>query len=381
MTGAPVQVPGTRAPRTVRIVNPHTTVGFATGAVWIHCGDTNQIYSTHDFGVLNLLAHFAAPADTADVATSYGQVVAVERHLRELTRIGVLLPVDEQSPGSIEDESSPGDLVASYLAPIAMRLDALASSLSAIGPEIDDDIRHKTGIGLKPRLMSSLSAFVSLQRELDARLPVWTRTRLARLSLPATGLSLHLGAGSAILEDWVNIDVWPSQLSLDLRRGLPFADGSAERVYLSHVLEHLYYPHDVVNLLREIYRVLAINGRLRIVVPDIGAAIEAYVNNDRRFFEGRRETSWPEWDIETRLESFLGYAGVGPAPGMFGDAHKFGYDFETASHVLRTAGFRNIKRCAYQASQDPIMRVDHVSSYAGANVDGRHYSLFVEAVR
>jgi SAM-dependent methyltransferase len=229
--------------------------------------------------------------------------------------------------------------------------------------------------------MASLAAFTGIQSALAGRIPGWVKGQLERLDLPAQGLSVHLGAGSAQLDGWVNIDVWPSQLSLDFRWGLPFGDTSAERVYLSHTLEHLPYPTGVMELLREIHRVLRPGGKIRIVVPDIEAAIKAYVANDRRFFEGRRESAWPEWDIRTRMESFLGYAGVGPHPGMFGLAHKFGYDFETVSRVLEDAGFTSIVRSSYQESGDAMFRVDHVSSYAGANVDGKYYSLFVEATR
>jgi predicted SAM-dependent methyltransferase len=217
-----------------------------------------------------------------------------------------------------------------------------------------------------------------MQQAVEARTPAWIRSQLERLALPQRGLSIHLGSGSARLDGWVNVDVWPAELALDFRRGLPFGAGSADRVYLSHVLEHLPYPDGVVQLLREIHRVLAPGGRIRIVVPDIEQCIEAYVKNDRRFFEGRRE-AWPGWNIRTRMESFLGYAGVGANPSQFGLSHKFGYDFETVSRVLEDAGFGAIARSTYQGSEDPALQVDHASAYAGANVDGRYYSLFVEA--
>jgi predicted SAM-dependent methyltransferase len=303
-------------------------------------------------------------------------------------RIGALLPCERSESQETEGDAgsqdligpSPGDLVKSHLAPLALGLDSLSTTLAAIGPEIDEALQRETGLGLKSRLMACAAAFLGIRRELEKRIPEWIETQLRKLSLPEKGLSLHLGAGSTELEGWLSVDVWPAQLSLDLRWGLPFADQRVERVYLSHTLEHLWYPGEAARLLKEIRRVLTSRGRIRIVVPDIEAAIQAYVQNDREFFEGRRATAWPEWDIRTRMESLLGYAGVGPHPGRFAEAHKYGYDFETVARLLDDAGFREIQRCTFQGSVDPMMRIDHTSSYAGARIDGRYYSLFVEAI-
>lgn len=359
------------------VVNPHAIVGFADGRAWIHCADTGRVLPVDDTTVLALLAAFARPKDPDAVAAEAADPTAARRHIAALTQLGAIVPTGAEA----RPEPSPGSLVEPYLSPLAISLDGLAATLSAVGPEVAEAIRRDTGVGLEARLMASLAAFVGIQNAVATRVPGWIRSQLERLRLPERGLSIHLGAGSAQLDGWVNIDVWPSQLALDFRWGLPFADGSAERVYLSHTLEHLPYPTAVMELLRDIHRLLAPGGKIRIVVPDIEAAIEAYVANDRRFFEGRRESAWPEWDIRTRMESFLGYAGVGPHPGMFGLAHKFGYDFETVSRVLQDAGFSSVVRSSYQTSEDPMFRVDHVSSYAGAQVDGKYYSLFVEATR
>ena len=72
---------------------------------------------------------------------------------------------------------------------------------------------------------------------------------------------------------------------------------------------------------------------------------------------------------------------MGPFPGMFGEAHKWGYDFETLAHILSEAGFSDVERSTYEGSSDPAFRVDHSSAWAGATVDGRDYSLFVDARR
>jgi predicted SAM-dependent methyltransferase len=364
----------------LRVVNPLATAGFMGGAVWVHCGDSGLVYSTHDGDALRLLAAFATPSTVARALDALGgsaDAPLMRRHLLEFIRIGALLKADAPAPV----ESEPADLVETHLSPIARDLDALASTLSAMSPEVIAGIGRETGVGLEARLMACKAAVAGLKRELDRRAPAWVQHQVAALDPPERGLSLHLGAGVDAIEGWINIDAWPSQLALDLRWGLPFADGAAERVFLSHTLEHLYYPHEVGALLGEIFRVLAPGGRVRIIVPDIEAAIGAYVENDRRFFAGRGESSWPGWSIETRLESFLGYAGVGPHPGMFAAAHKYGYDFETLAHALETAEFRDVLRSTFQGSADARLRIDDASAYAVAQVDGRYYSLFVEATK
>jgi predicted SAM-dependent methyltransferase len=170
-------------------------------------------------------------------------------------------------------------------------------------------------------------------------------------------------------------------LATNVLWGLPFVDGSVSRVFLSHLLEHLFYPNDVQPFLAELQRVLAPGGRIRVVVPDIEQCLRAYAGNDDEFFRERRE-HWPGGDAaSTRLEHFLAYAGAGPDPAHIFQAHKFGYDFETLARALARAGFVEIERSGYMQSRDVELRVDENSEVAGAVHGGRHYSLFVEAIK
>ena len=47
--------------------------------------------------------------------------------------------------------------------------------------------------------------------------------------------------------------------------------------------------------------------------------------------------------------------------------------------MLGEAGFERVIESAYMASEDPVLRVDHVSAVAKAHYGDRYYSLFVEA--
>jgi predicted SAM-dependent methyltransferase len=249
--------------------------------------------------------------------------------------------------------------------------EAIAGDVAARGPQA------KSPAALKRWRRDAESQASALRRQRRA----FTDAQLAALGLSrrSRGLRLHLGAADSPLPGWVNIDHWPAQLAMDLRWGLPFAKGAARAVYLCHVLEHCYYPDEALAVMADIHRVLAREGVARIVVPDIEQCLRAYVRRDQRFFAARR-AQWPWWPpTDTRLENFLGYAGVGASPDAFVSSHKFGYDYETLRLLLRRAGFRRIERSAFMRSRDPALRIDDASQVAGAKHGRRYYSLFVEA--
>jgi len=92
---------------------------------------------------------------------------------------------------------------------------------------------------------------------------------------------LHLGCGSVHLKGWVNIDLsgtgGPLDIVWDLRRPLPFPDGSVDAVFHEHLLENL--PIAVaLPFLQECRRVLMPGGILRVGVPDAGRCIKRVVD-------------------------------------------------------------------------------------------------------
>lgn len=192
------------------------------------------------------------------------------------------------------------------------------------------------------------------------------------------GLKLHLGCGPHLLPGWVNIDAKGGDIRMDLRWPLPFPNASARYVFASHVLEHFYRKMEVPPLVKEIRRILAPGGVLRVVVPDVELFLRAYVAGDEQFFADRARI-WPYvLSYKTRLDQFLTYVGASQVLEDF-DGHMYGYDFETLASVLNEAGFTDIKRSQFMASSHPELRIDEASYNAAANSNGRYYSLFVEA--
>ncbi len=81
-------------------------------------------------------------------------------------------------------------------------------------------------------------------------------------------LKLNLGCGEKLLPGYVNCDVLP-HIPADRHFDLdsfpyPFESGTVDEIYMDNVLEHL---RDVVEVMRELHRLLRCGGRLRLVVP------------------------------------------------------------------------------------------------------------------
>lgn len=365
------------------VLAPDALIRIRDGQFLVHgtAGGTG-LFRTASPGLLAWIGSFSRPQSRSQALARVAppeQAQAGEL-IGRLRGAGILLVADDID-GSADDEAEHARS-SRLLAALANEIYELAGDLRGFGPWAHARVRAETGLPVTPRIESLLNGATQLRRDLAMLREGFVRDQLARLGVdPATArdLKLHLGSGGHDLPGWLNVDVHPAPLSLNLDWGLPLADGSVRYVFLSHLFEHLFYPQQAVRLLAELQRVLAPGGVLRIIVPDVEQAIAAYVGNDRTFFESRRETwkGWPEGG--SRLEDFLAYAGAGPEPGLLFESHKFGYDFETLSLALQRAGFADVRRCGYQRSPHPELRHDDASEVAGATYGDRHYSLFVEA--
>ncbi|MDR0466166.1 MAG: glycosyltransferase [Deltaproteobacteria bacterium] len=244
---------------------------------------------------------------------------------------------------------------------------------------------------------------------------------------------LNLGCGNAFHSDWVNLDVSssnPAVLAYDLHLGIPFADDSFDVVYHSHVLEHLERPY-AEHLLRECFRALKPGGTLRVAVPNLEAAVRAYLAALDEARSGDANTQKRhEWmiiellDQLTRTESggemlrwwaenpmpqekFIAARMGGemsraveqlrrnpPAPkrpraplptpdpafASSGELHRWMYDEISLAGLLRNAGFTDITRQSHNSSRLPdILRykLDVLDDGGPRKPD----SLFMEAVK
>jgi predicted SAM-dependent methyltransferase len=176
----------------------------------------------------------------------------------------------------------------------------------------------------------------------------WLRDwRLRRF--PTRGLKLHLGCGTVRLDGWVNIDL-PSRakepevrpdLTLDVRRPLPFADGSARLVYHEHLMEHLTLDEGR-RCLDDWLRVLEPGGVLRIATPDLEYLVERYRGD-------WRDQAW----LRQSEYAFIHTRGEMLNVAMRWWDHRYVYDGEELERRMRDAGFASIRRCALGQSTVP----------------------------
>jgi prepilin-type processing-associated H-X9-DG protein len=153
------------------------------------------------------------------------------------------------------------------------------------------------------------------------------------------GLKLHLGCGDDYIVGMINIDGnirRRKECWLDLRNRLPFADNSAALIYCSHTLEHLF-PYDAIALLKEIHRVLAPNGVVRLAVPSFERCLAIMAGEDL--------SDWPR-KFEHPHSQLLNY--------LFCDGqHKYGYCYDNLSRFCREAGFSRIEHYSQAHGEDP----------------------------
>ena len=156
------------------------------------------------------------------------------------------------------------------------------------------------------------------------------------------------GAGFITLDNTLTCDI-----RHDLRKPLPFPDNSFLDIYCSHVLEHFYYP-ELMQLLREVYRILKEGGKLRVCVPDASIYINAYSRPetfDADFFCRYK----PAYHYFSKIDhiNYIAY--------MDGH-HKMMFDEENLPAVLSSVGFVNVRKRPFDPEVDSEKR-DYESIY------------------
>ena len=201
-------------------------------------------------------------------------------------------------------------------------------------------------------------------------------------------VKVNLGCGLAVTQGWTNVDAslnalvasWPRAVhkllyrlsgsnryySLeqycdllgnnvfihhDLSHSVPLKTKTADFIYSSHFLEHLFKP-DAERLLTDCHRALKPGGVIRISIPDLAYAISLYECGEK----------------EQMMTAYFFVEDKGSVLAR----HKYMYDFELLKFLLEKIGFSQVIRCAYQEGQTPDIK----------ELDNRpEDSLIVEAIK
>ena len=282
------------------------------------------------------------------------------------------------APGAAEVGEASSDLAAGALdraAEIAVAIDSLAGDLLGLAPLLADP---RVGGLVEARLGDVLTDLRRLARDVETIIEPWVHAQCAPLAarLASDDLRINL-TGSRPIPGWITVGGDAADINVNLQWSLPFADASVRFVFFAMGIEH-FRSSEVPAIVREIARVLAPGGVVRIVTLDAERYLRACCEDDRPFLDAQAE-HWP-WtaSLATPLEHLLAWTGASREAGHFFE-HKWAYDFSTLSHLLESAGLSGVVRSAFMASEHPELRVDDNSADAGASFEGRSYALFVEA--
>jgi predicted SAM-dependent methyltransferase len=161
---------------------------------------------------------------------------------------------------------------------------------------------------------------------------------------------MNLGCGEILKEGFLNVDMIPTgDVTVDLRRYLPFDTDCCDLIFSEHCFEHFDYPGQISGLLRECLRILRPGGELRLSIPDTEWPLSDYGNGmDAPYFRACKENHWHPAGYTTRIEHINYHF-------RQDGEHRFAYDFETAEKVLKDVGYLNISRRDF----DPELDSDH----------------------
>jgi predicted SAM-dependent methyltransferase len=179
----------------------------------------------------------------------------------------------------------------------------------------------------------------------------------------------------------------------NLARGIPFASGSVDVAYHSHVLEHL--DRDVADQLgREVHRVLKPGGLHRIVVPDFEALCRDYLAHIQICMQDGTQIAGHDKYIAAILEQSVRKEAFGTSQQtrarrlmeniLLGDArrrgetHQWMYDRFTISAYLERNGFKAIQLHGFKTSSHPNWH-EYCLDQDEAGNEYKRGSLYVEA--
>lgn len=154
---------------------------------------------------------------------------------------------------------------------------------------------------------------------------------------------LHIGCQHHPKPDWLNVDILPAQkdiVYMDATKPFILQPDSFDYVYSEHMIEHINYS-DGYKMLCESYKVLKINGSIRISTPDL-AFLLTLNTGDNRLVKDRYIASYKKFYPGSDSSNFCKVFNVFVREW----GHLFIYDEQTLSDSLSRAGFKNIRRHA-----------------------------------
>ncbi len=154
---------------------------------------------------------------------------------------------------------------------------------------------------------------------------------------PTPAPRLHIGAGRARLEGWLNVDLQPLpgvDVVADVTQGLRFT--GVESIYAEHFLEHLPVAA-AIGFLQESHRVLVDGGWIRLSTPNLDWVWSTHYRLDLDP-EGKRT------------------AAIAMNRAFHGWEHQFIWNRELLGEALAACGFAPLRWCRHGESELAVFR-------------------------
>ena len=164
-------------------------------------------------------------------------------------------------------------------------------------------------------------------------------------------------------------------LQHDCTRSFPLPDASVPRVHSEHMIEHLTLD-GAIAWLREMRRLLAPGGVLRVTTPDLARYVTGYLDPEQAFYREHRQHL-----RDVRMEGHLGVASIPERRAWMINqifrfyGHQWIFDLDELRHAAVAAGFPPdaLHAQTYGSSRDPALG-------ALDRVERRDETLYVDIV-
>ena len=183
---------------------------------------------------------------------------------------------------------------------------------------------------------------------------------------------LNIGCGSNIHNNFINLDYcWKPGIDLcwDLKKDLPFEDGSLEGIFSEHCLEHIFLQN-TISLLTEFKRVLAAGGLVRISIPDGELYLNIYAQRHQKEDSANKPDKFPYEDTDKCKGIYSPIMSVNRIAKDHG--HLYLYDYDLLQTILTQVGFVDVTRTNFGQGHNQNMLID--SEHRAIE------SLYIEAI-
>lgn len=168
---------------------------------------------------------------------------------------------------------------------------------------------------------------------------------------------INLGSGPVKGKDnWINIDLYGADICSDLRKGIPLRENSVDKIYSSHMFEHIPFK-ELKKFIAECYRVLKDGGELSVCVPDARLFIDCYLKGKE--FKSEEEMFEPAIVKTGSSMDHLNYI------AYLNGLHHYMFDEENLINTLKLSSFKSVVLRSFDISIDKQKRKKE-SIYASA---------------